>query len=56
MTLRGLIKMHGMFHSHEDAMEVQHHPFDERVVRSIEQSEAVAATDALEKEGKMSGA
>ena len=55
MIPRGILKMRRLFYLHEEVRETQYCLFDERVVRSIEERKAVAATDASEKEGKMSG-
>ena len=46
MTLRGILITCGVLHLHEEEREIEHYPFNEVVVNSIEESKAVAAMDA----------
>ena len=51
----GGLEVYGVFHVHQEEREIQYHPFDEIITRSIQEGKAVAATDASVKEETMGG-
>ena len=51
----GGLEVYGVFHVHQEDREIEYHPFDENMTRDTQEANAVAATDASVKDGRMEG-